>query len=86
MNRLAGTYTSQSPALTIEVSIVDGSLKLSVPGQPTYTLLADSPTRFRLTGPPGMPAGFFAEFTVDNGVAKELKMIQPQGNFTLVKK
>ena len=86
MARLTGTYVSQAPAISIDISSVDGVLKLSVPGQPTYTLLADSPTRFRLTGPPGMPAGFFAEFTVENGAATSLKMIQPQGTFTLTRK
>lgn len=64
----------------------DGNLRLSVPGQPTYTLLADSPTRFRLTGPPGMPAGFFAEFQMENGMAKTLTLIQPQGTLQLQRK
>jgi hypothetical protein len=86
MNRLTGTYASQAPAMSVEVTSVDGTLKLSVPGQPTYTLLPDSPTRFRLTGPPGMPAGFYAEFTLENGAATSLKMIQPQGSFVLTKK
>jgi len=86
INRLAGTYVSQVPALTIEVTSVDGGLRLSVPGQPTFTLLADSPTRFRLTGPPAMPAGFFAEFQIENGVAKSMTLIQPQGNVTLQRK
>lgn len=72
--------------MSVEVTSVDGTLKLSVPGQPTYTLLADSPTRFRLTGPPGMPAGFYAEFTIENGAATSLKMIQPQGSFVLMRK
>jgi CubicO group peptidase (beta-lactamase class C family) len=86
VSRLTGSYVSQVPALTIEVSSTDGNLRLSVPGQPTYTLLADSPTRFRLTGPPGMPAGFFAEFQVEKGVAKTLTLIQPQGNLVLQRK
>ena len=86
INRLAGSYVSQAPALTVEVTSVDGGLRLSVPGQPTFTLLADSPTRFRMTGPPAMPAGFFAEFQVENGVAKSLTLIQPQGNLTFQRK
>jgi hypothetical protein len=85
-NRLTGTYASQAPALSVEVTMTDGILKLSVPGQPTYTLLADSPTRFRMTGPPGMPSGFFAEFTVENGIAKSMTLVQPQGSITLSKK
>jgi CubicO group peptidase (beta-lactamase class C family) len=86
VSRLTGSYVSQVPALTIEVTSVDGGLRLSVPGQPTFTLLADSPTRFRMTGPPGMPAGFFAEFQIENGVAKSLTLIQPQGNLTFQRK
>jgi hypothetical protein len=86
VSRLTGSYVSQVPALTIEVSSTDGNLRLSVPGQPTYTLLADSPTRFRLSGPPGMPAGYFAEFQVDKGIAKTLTLIQPQGNLVLQRK
>ena len=85
-NRLTGTYVSEVPALSIEVTVVDGNLRLSVPGQPTYTLLADSPTKFRLTGPPSMPAGFFAEFIVENGVAKGMNLIQPNGTLKLTKK
>jgi CubicO group peptidase (beta-lactamase class C family) len=86
VSRLTGSYVSQVPALTVEVTSVDGGLRLSVPGQPTFTLLADSPTRFRMTGPPGMPAGFFAEFQIENGVAKSLTLIQPQGNLTFQRK
>ena len=74
------------PAMSVDVSIVDGALKLTVPGQPIYTLFPDSPTRFRLGGPPGMPAGFFAEFSVENGVAKSVTFIQPNGSFVLSRK
>jgi CubicO group peptidase (beta-lactamase class C family) len=81
--KLTGTFVSQTPALTIEVAYVDGTLKLTVPGQPVYTLLADSPTRFRLTGPPGMPAGFFAEYEVIGGVVRGLKLHQPTPRPTL---
>jgi CubicO group peptidase (beta-lactamase class C family) len=86
MTKLAGTYVSQVPALTLEVTMSDGKLHLTVPGQPVYTLVADSPTRFRLTGPPGMPAGFFAEFQLDGTTAKGMTLIQPQGSLSLTKK
>ena len=81
--KLTGTFVSQTPALSIDVAWVDGQLKLTVPGQPTYTLLADTPTRFRMTGPPGMPAGFFAEYDVSGGSVKSLKIIQPSPRPTL---
>ena len=82
--KLTGSFVSQTPALTIDVQFVDGALKLSVPGQPLYTLLADSPTRFRMTGPPGMPAGFFVEYEMENGAVKSLKLIQPSPQPQLV--
>jgi hypothetical protein len=80
--KLTGTFVSDAPALTIEVRY-DGELKLSVPGQPVYTLLADSPTRFRMTGA-GVPAGFFVEYEMLNGAVKSLKLIQPSPRPTLV--
>jgi CubicO group peptidase (beta-lactamase class C family) len=81
--RLTGTYKSEVPAMTVDVQYTDGALKLSVPGQPVYTLVADSPTRFRLTGPPSMPAGFFVEFELEAGKVKTLKLIQPAPRPTL---
>jgi hypothetical protein len=33
-----------------------------------------------------MPAGFFAEFIVENGVAKGMNLIQPNGTLKLTKK
>ena len=82
--KLTGTFVSQTPAMTVEVAYVDGSLRLTVPGQPTYTLIADSPTRFRMTGPPGMPAGFFAEYEISGNAVKALRIIQPTPRPTLV--
>jgi len=79
--KLTGTFVSEAPALSIDVSY-DGELKLTVPGQPVYTLLADSPTRFRLTGT-GIPAGFFLEYEVANGVVKTVRLIQPSPRPTL---
>lgn len=81
--KLTGTFVSQTPALSIEVAYADGVLKLTVPGQPTYTLLADSPTRFRMTGPPGMPAGFFVEYELSGASVKALKLYQPTPRPTL---
>jgi hypothetical protein len=82
--KLTGTFVSQTPAMSVEVAYVDGALRLTVPGQPTYTLLADSPTRFRLTGPPGLPAGFFAEYEMNGSEVKTLRIIQPTPRPTLV--
>jgi len=79
--KLTGTFVSEAPALSITVSY-DGELKLTVPGQPVYTLLADSPTRFRMTGA-NVPAGFFVEYEMANGIVKTVKLVQPSPRPTL---
>jgi hypothetical protein len=79
--KLTGTFVSDAPAMSIEVTY-DGELKLTVPGQPVYTLLADSPTRFRLTGA-NIPAGFFLEYDLANGAVRSVKLIQPTPRPTL---
>ncbi|MDB4873991.1 MAG: beta-lactamase [Gemmatimonadetes bacterium] len=81
---LTGTFTSAASGLTVEVTAADGVLRLSVPGQPVYTLYADSPTRFRMGGPPGFPAGFFVDYSIENGVVKSLTLTQPSPQPTLV--
>ncbi len=83
LGKLTGSFVSTVPAITIEVQYTDGALKLSVPGQPVYTLVPDSPTRFRLTRP-GMPAGFFLEYELANGAVKSVKLVQPAPRPTLV--
>jgi CubicO group peptidase (beta-lactamase class C family) len=83
--KLTGAFSSETPAMTIEVTYTaDGSLKLAVPGQPVYTLLADSPTRFRVTGPPAMSAGFFLEYELAEGKVQRVRLIQPEPRPTLV--
>ena len=79
--KLTGKFVSETPVLTIDVTY-DGELKLTVPGQPVYTLLADSPTRFRMTGA-NVPAGFFLEYEMANGGVKTVKLIQPSPRPTL---
>jgi hypothetical protein len=74
---LTGTYKPDQLPLEVQVQLVGGALKLTVPGQPTYTLVAVTPTRFRMTGPPGMPDGFFVEFEMAGGKAVGATLIQP---------
>jgi hypothetical protein len=71
------------PALRIKVDLISGKLILSIAGQSPYTLVAESPTRFRLTGPPGMPGGFFVDYVIDNGKVKTLTLTQPAPRPTL---
>jgi len=74
---LVGTYKPDEIPLEIQVQLVGDALKLTVPGQPTYTLVAVTPTRFRMTGPAGMPDGFFMEFDVTGGKATGATLVQP---------
>lgn len=83
LQRLTGTFASTVPAFSVEVQLVDNALRLMVPGQPTYTLVAESPTRFRLTGPPGLPAGFYLEYEMEGSAVKQVKLLQPSPQPTL---
>ena len=80
---LAGAFESKVPALRIKVDLISGKLILSIAGQSPYTLVAESATRFRLTGPPGMPGGFFVDYAIDNGKVKTLTLTQPPPRPTL---
>ncbi len=82
--RLAGVYRAEGLPVEVTIQLVGDDLKLSVPGQPPYTLVAESPTRFRLTLPGAeMPGGFFTEFTLEGNRVTELKLIQPSPRPTL---
>ena len=83
LQKLAGSYALQGQPLVVEIEVIDGSLKATVPGQPVYTLVPESPLRFRLTGPPGMPAGFFMEFEKRGDRVVSLTLHQPQPQPTL---
>ncbi len=74
---LVGKYKPDGIPLDVDVQLVGDALKLSVPGQPTYTLVAVTPTRFRMTGPPGMPDGFFVDFEMTGGKATGATLVQP---------
>jgi CubicO group peptidase (beta-lactamase class C family) len=85
--RYTGSFASPSLPITAEVQLVDGQLKLTVPGQPVYTLVPVTATRFRLTGDE-VQAGFFLEYTIDGGTVQRVTLVQPdpQPALTLVPK
>jgi CubicO group peptidase (beta-lactamase class C family) len=87
MARFAGTFASTSLPLTAEVQLVGGELKLTVPGQPAYTMVPVTVSRFRLTGD-GVPAGFFLDYTIESDRVKLVTLVQPapQPTLTLVPK
>jgi CubicO group peptidase (beta-lactamase class C family) len=84
LQKFTGTYTNAQTHFSADVQLVGGALRLTIPGQPAYTLVADAPTRFRLTGPPGMPAGFFLEFAVAGERVTSATLIQPAPRPTMV--
>ena len=87
LRRYAGTFGSTSAPLTAEVQLVGGDLKLTVPGQPAYTMVPVTASRFRLTGD-GVPAGFYLDYTIESDRVKLVTLVQPapQPTLTLVPK
>lgn len=73
MQKLAGKY-NLTPTVEIDVSIKDGKLVMTVPGQPPYTLEPTGPRKFK---PAGLPDGFAANFSPAEGQAAELELVQP---------
>src|SRR5262249_36192012 len=55
--KFVGKYALAAPPLEVSVELIGGKLKLSVPGQPIYSMVPVAANRFSLEG---APAGFFA--------------------------
>jgi len=72
---LAGRY--QFPDEAAEVTLAGGVLRLTVPGQPTYTLEPEASGRFRLKEVPAIAI----EFVEEGGRAVRLLSHQPNGVF-----
>ncbi len=81
LKRLAGDYAmSDNPEFKMAVSLSGSVLTLTLSGQPPYTLEPANGTTFTLKG----LTGFRARFIVaGQGPATSLKLIQPNGVFTL---
>ena len=77
----AGSYLLEQVNVTMTVAVSEGKLTLSVPGQPTYTLVPAGGRRYKLAE----VEGFFATFrpSKENPKETEIYLEQPQGNFTL---
>jgi CubicO group peptidase (beta-lactamase class C family) len=76
LQKFTGKFGARELPFTVEVQLVGDALKVTVPGQPSYSLVPVGPTRFRLTGQ-GMPDGFFLDYTLANGRVTTVKMEQP---------
>ncbi len=71
-----GRFESKAPPIVIAVERLGEALQLNVPGQPAYTLVAVSRTRFRLTGP-GIPDGFFLDYAMEGKAVRSVTLEQP---------
>ncbi|MGQ0715620.1 MAG: DUF3471 domain-containing protein [Gemmatimonadaceae bacterium] len=71
-----GSFQSTAPPASLTVEKVGERLKLTVPGQPAYTLVPVTTTRFRLTGP-NVPTGFFLDYAVEAGKVRSVTLVQP---------
>ncbi|MDQ3699200.1 MAG: serine hydrolase [Gemmatimonadota bacterium] len=75
--KYAGTFESKAPPLTVEVQLMGGSLKAAMEGQPLYTLVPLSATRFQLTGPAGMPGGYYLDYKLEGDKVASVTLVQP---------
>ena len=80
-----GKYRLAAAGVNFDVTLKDGKLTLTVPGQPPYTLQNIGGRRYKLAEP--APPGFFATFrpVKDKPYETELFLEQPQGNVVLQK-
>jgi len=75
LNRLVGHYAMQGAPIEVSIEIVGGKLKAVVPGQPVYTLIPLSQTRFQIEG---APAGYFVNFELESAKVKAMTIEQGQ--------
>jgi CubicO group peptidase (beta-lactamase class C family) len=82
LKQLAGDYAmADNPAFKMTVTLNGSTLSLTLPGQPPLELEPAHGTTFNLKG----LSGFGARFVLAEGKPVELKVIQPNGVFTLTK-
>jgi CubicO group peptidase (beta-lactamase class C family) len=81
--KFTGKFKPRDLPVEFEVQVVAGQLKFSVPGQPVYTLVAESETRLKLTGA-NVPAGFYLDYVFEGGKVKQVTLVQPAPQPTLV--
>ena len=84
LTRFVGKYAMTAPPLEVSLEMIGGQLKATVPGQPVYTLVPVSPTRFRIDG---APAGYFIQFEIANDKPKTMTLEQgPNMSFKFLPK
>ena len=83
LRKFAGTWVLAEPQLEVNTEMVGSELKLTIPGQPAYTLVPDSENKFKIKE---APAGFFTLFNVADGKIISLTLIQDTVSYTLLLK
>lgn len=83
--QVLAAYTGDFDLLgqSVRVELRDDALTVTVPGQPTYTLVPVRPDEFEIEGLDGFAVHFLRG---DDGAVDELVFIQPQGNVPAKKK
>jgi CubicO group peptidase (beta-lactamase class C family) len=83
LKKFAGKYESKSPPVELSIEMVGGKLKLSVPGQPVYSLVPAGANRFSIEG---APASFSLQFEMAGGKPKSMTLNQGTASFVLTPK
>lgn len=83
LQKFVGKFGAKELPFAVDVQLVGDGLKVTVQGQPSYSLVPVTATRFRLAGD-GLPAGFFLDYTLENGRVTTVKMEQPAPQPTMV--
>ena len=76
LGKFVGVYLGET-GQRASVELAGNTLKLTVPGQPIYTMVPDVSGRFKLQG----LQGFSIAFVVEGGVAIKMVAHQPNGVF-----
>jgi hypothetical protein len=77
LEKMVGNY--EMSGIEITVVLEGGALRLTVPGQPTYTLVPDRGTTFGLKGADGFSVEF--HLVEDSPTASAVTFRQPNGSF-----
>jgi CubicO group peptidase (beta-lactamase class C family) len=76
LRKYVGNFQSAAPPVAITVEEIGGRLRVTVPGQPAYTMVPVTPTRFKLVAP-NIPAGYFLVYAMEGNTVKSVTLEQP---------
>ncbi|MGB1121206.1 MAG: serine hydrolase, partial [Saprospiraceae bacterium] len=76
-----GKYLFPQVGQAATVKVKGNNLTVTIPGQPTYTLVPHKEHHFKLQD----LDGYSMKFTIEKGIATKATFIQPNGNFTFIR-